>query len=46
MGKRFLSIVILGLSLAAGVAAQAPAKSAESAKTTWFFYTVQASDEP
>jgi hypothetical protein len=41
VGKRFLSIVIFGLALAASVAAQAPARSAESAKTTWYFYTVQ-----
>jgi hypothetical protein len=38
---RFLSVLVLGLALTGAVAAQAPAKSAETSKTTWYFYTVQ-----
>jgi hypothetical protein len=36
-----LSVLIFGLLLTTGLSAQAPVKSAESAKTTWYFYTVQ-----
>ena len=40
--KRILSLLVISaLSLSSAASAQAPPKSAESGKTTWYFYTVQ-----
>lgn len=41
MRKWLPLLLFAGLTLTGGASAQAPVKSAESAKTTWFFYTVQ-----
>ena len=41
MRKWILLVLILMLALPAIASAQAPVRSAESAKTTWYFYTVQ-----
>ena len=34
-------LLALMVGLSGGLSAQAPAKSAESSKTTWYFYTVK-----
>jgi len=39
--KWFRLVVMLMLALPAAASAQAPVRSAEAAKTTWYFYTVQ-----
>ena len=41
MRKWFRLVVMLMLALPAAASAQAPVRSAEAAKTTWYFYTVQ-----
>ena len=41
MRKWFRLVVMLMLALPAAASAQAPVRSSEAAKTTWYFYTVQ-----
>jgi hypothetical protein len=41
MRRLILGVVAVVLALAGGLRAQAPAKSVEAGKTTWYFYTVK-----